>query len=1117
MSIDNEFDFDHYHEEELGEGFNLKQMLGEVELPTRQSKGRLGLLCSTLFLGAVGLTPSQEADAATFSVTNNGDAGAGSLRQAIIDANTAPGPDTIDFSSVTGTIPLTTGQLYIDDDVTITGPGAANLTIDGTYNSRIFDIESADVSISGLTLTNGAEGSSDGGGIYSDSSDLTLTNVTISNCYAAYGGGGIFSYYGSLVVDGCTISGNTANEVGGGIYCEDSDGGITIDNSTITGNTANGDGGGVAVDSTNASIGVLKITDSTISNNEADGDGGGLYVTSYGIMTIDGSTISGNTSIDNGGGVSAQNLDTLVINDSYIQNNYAEDDGGGASIEDTRYQVSILDSTISGNTAEFGDGGGVYATGFNYGSQLSVTLNNSDVTGNTANNGDGGGLAVSNSVYSLQIIDSDISNNYAYQTGGGISADDSTSYLDLEISNSTISGNTADDDGGGIALSSDTQYGSVSLENTQITGNVSGGSGGGISSYSRYFSRLTKFEVHGSTLSGNTADSDGGGLSFYFEGDSDNGSTYVGAQSIPQFFNSTISNNVSENGYGGGIDIDVPQANGAFILDTCTVSGNTADGDGGAVSLYGRSIYYDEPLYESSSGFTGALKITNSTISSNVSGADGGGVSLYDESTYNENNSLTITNSTISGNTANDNGGGLSIASYINLVVKQSTLSGNQATSGDGGGAYIYTEGNDNLIQNSTITGNSAGSSGGGLYNYDQRTNVLSTIVSGNTAPSGPDLYTDGDDFDVSFSLIGDTSDAGYDDEGNNQFNVDPLLGPLADNGGSTQTHLLLTGSPAIDAGLNFSGSLFDQRGTPFVRSEGDTDIGATEFNAAPVFTSAPSATPNPALVGDTVTFGVAVTDNNPGTLTFAWDFGDGSSGTGAAPTHVYTADGTFTAVVTVTNKFGKTASGNVAVVVNPVPTPPPPPPPGEPLLGVGPDTDGDGFSDDFETAAGTDPNDASSMPFGTSPLTSTEPLILSRLIVKLKLSAIVGKDKILMKGLVPVPDGFNFEGQRVTFDIGGVTKSFTLDRLGNGIDGLVRVSFRKPKNGQSKVVLTKKFLGDFKDILNTSSNLNNATVNNELRNVRVSLAFNNTGFVVDQNVVYRARQDKIGKATTPR
>src|SRR6516165_4079112 len=117
--------------------------------------------------------------AATITVTNTNDSGAGSLRQAIADANDG---DTIDFG-VTGIISLTTGELLVDKSVTINGPASDNVTVDGNHATGVFhvsrvSVNSVTVTISDLTIANGA--SDYGGGIRNDHADLTLSDCTVS-------------------------------------------------------------------------------------------------------------------------------------------------------------------------------------------------------------------------------------------------------------------------------------------------------------------------------------------------------------------------------------------------------------------------------------------------------------------------------------------------------------------------------------------------------------------------------------------------------------------------------------------------------------------------------------------------------------------------------------------------------------------------------------------------------------------------------------------------------------------------------------------------------------------------------------------------------------------------
>src|SRR5215831_16628199 len=96
-------------------------------------------------------------------VTNTNDSGTGSLRDALAAANDG---DTIDATGVSGTILLTSGELQINHNVTINGPGAASLSVNGNATSRVFENFASDVTISGFTVTNGLPltGDNNGGG-----------------------------------------------------------------------------------------------------------------------------------------------------------------------------------------------------------------------------------------------------------------------------------------------------------------------------------------------------------------------------------------------------------------------------------------------------------------------------------------------------------------------------------------------------------------------------------------------------------------------------------------------------------------------------------------------------------------------------------------------------------------------------------------------------------------------------------------------------------------------------------------------------------------------------------------------------------------------------------------
>ncbi|MBZ4194000.1 MAG: hypothetical protein LAE24_06800 [Candidatus Contendobacter sp.] len=202
--------------------------------------------------------------AATFMVTTLADSGAGSLRQAVIDANTAGGSNTTTFQSgLTGTIILTNGQLTVNNNLTIQGPGAGSLAISGNRASRVFEIATGKTVILDKLMFKDGYHPTHGGAIY-NAGTLTITNSTLINNAA-----------------GTINSGN----VGGAI----ANGGplLTIINSTLSGNLATY--GGCIINGQNPPS-ALTITDSTLSNNSAY-DGGCINNASGLAVTITNTTL----------------------------------------------------------------------------------------------------------------------------------------------------------------------------------------------------------------------------------------------------------------------------------------------------------------------------------------------------------------------------------------------------------------------------------------------------------------------------------------------------------------------------------------------------------------------------------------------------------------------------------------------------------------------------------------------------------------------------------------------------------------------------------------------------------------------------------------------------------
>ncbi|HEV7508334.1 MAG TPA: right-handed parallel beta-helix repeat-containing protein [Thermoanaerobaculia bacterium] len=321
------------------------------------------------------------AEAATFTVTNLNDSGAGSLRQAISDANNAGGLDAVVFQAgVTGTITLTTGELYVSDSVNIQGPGQAVVTVNANHASRVFYVYYSDglidVTISGLTLTGGTD--SQGGGILDLGENLTLDHVTVDTNTSTGQGGGLWlnGDSNSLTITNSVFSGNTAAE-GGGIFLYDSGQPVLIQDTVISGNQSTGAGGGIYLYNPGYSV---TIERSTLSGNQASGDGGGLFVyhTHGATVTLRQSTLSGNSASSGGGAYFYTPNNPVVVENSTISGNQVTGDGGGIFFYGSLYTGSDIRSATIANNSAGGSGGGVYLE------RGSLPMENTIVAGNTA-------------------------------------------------------------------------------------------------------------------------------------------------------------------------------------------------------------------------------------------------------------------------------------------------------------------------------------------------------------------------------------------------------------------------------------------------------------------------------------------------------------------------------------------------------------------------------------------------------------------------------------------------------------------------------------------------------------------------------------------------------------
>ncbi len=273
----------------------------------------------------------------------------------------------------------------------------------------------------------------------------------------------------------------------------------------------------------------------------------------------------------------------------------------------------------------------------------------------------------------------------------------------------------------------------------------------------------------------------------------------------------TIENSIIRDNSGPGVDNNSGTV--TIVNSTLTGNHNPADQDsgyGGGISTYGGKL-------------PGYLSVSNSTISGNSAFYGGGGIA---SGSY-----LTIVNSTISGNSAGDSGGGIATGGPVQIT--NSTISDNSAANSGGG---IANGGHPAAIANTTLSGNSA-SSGGGIYNVGQdgALEISNTIL--NAGPLGENIVNNGGTVTSHGYNVSSDNGSGYLIGPGDQINTDPLLGPLQDNGGPTLTHMLLPGSPAIDAGdPNFTPPPSrDQRGPCFYRVFGRRiDVGSVETQPGP-------------------------------------------------------------------------------------------------------------------------------------------------------------------------------------------------------------------------------------------------------------------------------------------
>lgn len=874
--------------EEDGDRVAFDPDLLDLVAPTIRIDGNLGAFSiddDVVIDGSVGLTGM---------VTLTVDAG-GIQRAFNVDAGSGPGSSQS----------VTMRSLNIVNGASDSSGGAMQVLAGSEVT-----LDSVSVSNS---VANGMNADQGGGAIF-NAGDLSITGGDFSGNSAPMGSGsgGAILNAGSLSITDATLSGNSSQRAGGAIEAV-AGSNTTLDAVTLSENTTGpmpGNGGGMHI----TGAGDATITNGTVSGNSAAAEGGGLW-NGAGTMTVTGTSISGNTASgddpDNGGGGLFNVAGTLTVSGATISNNIADGVSGSGGGILNQGSLTVTDTSITGNSSNRA-GGGIEAT-----DASETTLENVALDDNTtgANPGNGGGMHISGAG-NASISGGTVSGNTAAREGGGLWNGAGRMAVDgTTISNNAANGDAADDGGGGLFNNT----GRMELTNVVVTNNTasgSAGSGGGVFNLGPDSAMPDRgvLIVSGGEISGNSSTRAGGGV----EATPNTETTLQDGL--------MLSGNTTGDSPGNGGGMHITGAGNATISDV-TVSGNTAGREGGGLwngagamtvsnSTIAENIAQGGAANQGGGGLfnlAGTLDVSDTIITGNdASGASGSGGGIL-----NLGNALTVMGGRIAGNTAVRAGGGIEDnntategvgTAMADITLRNLTLDGNSTGPSPGNGGALHVTGGNAviLVDRVTASNNSAANEGGGFWNFNEaEMTLVNSTISGNDAGAGggggifnrPDgaldllnvtiadnstlgdgggLRNDGGLVEAFNVLIATNAAQGMGDEvsgatlesGNNQVGGDPMIGPLAANGGDTQTHALMEGSPAIDAGddsvcqaMPVDG--IDQRGVS--RDAPGCDVGAYELVDGPVATTSNNAPEQVAAApGDTDVVAVAFTIEQP-------------------------------------------------------------------------------------------------------------------------------------------------------------------------------------------------------------------------------------------------------------
>jgi len=628
-------------------------------------RSRLYALFACLIFLVAAAWPFQTAHAATFVVTNLNDSGAGSLRDALDFADYG---DTITFQGgLTGTI-LLTARLNIMVDLTIVGPGAGVLALDGNDTTGIMYIFDSNVHISGLTFQHGYADDK-GAGILNDGGNVTLDHCVFLGNNSGSGGGAIYST-GDLNISDCTFSNNSSGYGGGGAILSHAASHfrtyMTITRSAFVGNSTMASGG--AIDQ--LWEGTITISNSTFSNNS--GEHCGVLCADWGNqVTVTHSTLSGNSDQGNAGAIREWDSGSATLGNTIVAGNTSVH--GSPNIEGS---ISSLGHNLIGNTS--GSSGWVSSDQTNADPLLDPPADNGGPTPTQSLQLSSPAIAMGDcniapavttdqrgvarktpacDVGAYEAAYDPMVRNTRDFGGGSLryavnyAAAGTTITFDPAVFNGSMKIIVLN--GGGLTLGNLTIQGPGAMQ-VAVNGNYADTVFTIPFGYSASISGLTIWRGHGGDHGGGI--DNGGTLTLancqLFQNLANTGGgLYNGVGSSAQISNSTFAGNDALTGYGGGL-----YTSGPLTVSNSTFNSNSAHAGGGG-------------LYVNASG---SLTVANTTVAGNTTPGYGGGI-------YNYNGPLNLGSSIVSGNSAGIAGpdiDGLVTSLGSNLVTDSSGSSG---------------------------------------------------------------------------------------------------------------------------------------------------------------------------------------------------------------------------------------------------------------------------------------------------------------------------------------------------------------------------------------------------------------------------------------------------------